>query len=150
MAKKIILIVVGIIIIGGVFFYAGTKYSTNKNLTNSRAGFANLSDSQQQRFQQMSGTTQGTRIGNGRGIGSGLNSGEILSKDNDSITIKLRDGGSKIILFSTSTIITKFTTGTLNDLVVGKNISANGTQNSDDSITASSLQLISASSTFGF
>jgi hypothetical protein len=150
MIKKIIAIAVGVIIVGGVSFYAGMKYLTSKNLTNSRAGFGNLSAGQQQRFQQMGGATQGTRAVGNRGINGGLNSGEILSKDNDSITIKLRDGGSKTVLFSTSTTIMKFSTGTLSDLVVGKNISANGTQNSDGSITAISLQLMPASSTFGF
>ncbi len=147
--KKIIVIIVGVAIVGGLSFYAGMKYSANKQ---SQSGFGNLTAEQrQQRFQQMGGNGAGRVLGTGAGqAGGGFVSGEILSKDNNSATIKLRDGGSKIILFSTSTAITKFVTSTSKDLGVGKNIMVNGEQNTDGSITAKSIQLTPVTSTVRF
>lgn len=71
----------------------------------------------------------------------GMVGGEIVSKDGQSLSIKLKDGGSRIILFSTSTAITKGTQGSLDDLAVGSQVMAVGTQNKDGSITAKTIQL---------
>ena len=67
--------------------------------------------------------------------------GEIIAKDDTSITVKLRDGGSKIIFYSSSSEIGKFTDGTIEDLIIGKNITINGKANPDGSITAQSIQI---------
>jgi len=69
-------------------------------------------------------------------------SGEIISMDDKSITIKLTDGGSKIIFLSDTTSIGKMTEGTIADLEVGKKITTSGTANNDGSITAKSIQIL--------
>lgn len=71
----------------------------------------------------------------------GFISGEIVNKDDKSITVKAQDGSSRFIFFSQITKIVKSTDATLADLEVGKEITANGTPNSDGSITAQSIQL---------
>jgi hypothetical protein len=131
MNKLIVSVIAVAVVVGGGSFYGGMKYAENKAVSD-----------RQQRIQQFGGSGMGFRNGgSGNRTAGGFASGEILSKDDKSITIKMRDGGSKIIFFSDTTEIGKFVNGTSSDLEVGKNVSINGTANSDGSITAQSIQL---------
>lgn len=153
--KKLLPIFIAIILaVGGGAFYGGTKYAESKSPRGrfSQADFQNLQnlspEERQQRLQQMgmAGMNfQGSKLGANRG---NFVSGEIISKDDKSITIKLSganqqdgQGGSKIIFYSDTTEIGKFVNGVSSDLETGKNVSVNGTANSDGSITARSIQL---------
>lgn len=75
-----------------------------------------------------------------RGMGRPV-SGEIISSDDKSITVKLQDGSSKIVLFSDKTTINKASEGSKDDLKTGEKVVAYGTENSDGSITAANIQL---------
>lgn len=77
---------------------------------------------------------------NRNGLG-GFSSGEIISKDENGITLKLQNGGSQIVIISSDTSINKQTSGSKDDLVIGTKITVNGTQNTDKSITAKSIQI---------
>jgi len=74
---------------------------------------------------------------------SGFNQvrGTILSKDEKSITVKLQDESSKIVLFTDSTLINKTEVGTKDDLKEGEEISVFGQTNSDGSVTADNIQV---------
>lgn len=150
--KKLLPIIIAIIIIGGGVFYSGMKYAQN----NSPAGgpqefargnfeeFRNLSSQErQERFEQMSSAgmigMRGTRSGSG--TGSSFTNGEIISKDESSITVKLPDSGSKIVFYSDSTEVGKFTSGSSDDFEIGKSVMVNGKANEDGSITAQSIQI---------
>jgi len=131
--KKIITIIIAVtIIVGSGAFYGGIKYaqSTRQNLIPRN----NLNG------QEFNGNINDIRLRQ-RFNNQGLAIGEIISKDDKSITLKLRNGGSKIIFLADSTEITKSTKGTLDDLENGKNVVVNGTTNSDGSITAQIIQL---------
>lgn len=133
MAKKILPIVIVVILVGVGAFYGGMKYDQSKAAANLSANFQN---------RQMAGSGTGSRNGTfGNRSGGGFVTGEIISKDDKSITVKLQDGGSKIIFYSDSTELDKFVSGTPNDLEVDKTIIVNGKANSDGSITAQSIQL---------
>jgi hypothetical protein len=143
MTKKLlsIFIVIVLIIAGGAFF-AGMKYGQGKGSGSfSRAGFQNPSSEERQQRIQQAGTAGGFRTMGGNNRGNGFISGEIISKDDASITVKLPDGGSKIVFFSEATDITKSAEGTSGDLTTGEAVMVSGTSNSDGSITANLIQL---------
>lgn len=81
--------------------------------------FQNLSEEERQQI------SQGKAGEMGRGTNFGL-SGEVIAKDEQSLTLKMQDGGSKIVFFSDSTQISKTTEGSINDVEVGKTLSVGG------------------------
>jgi hypothetical protein len=140
MKKNILMIIAIIIIVGGGAFYGGIKYAEAKNKTGNNQpngqNFGNLTPEQRQQFANRAGGRTGNTAQQG-----GFTSGQIISQDAKSITIKLRDGGSKIIFISDKTEISKFAAGTASDLAVDVNVSVNGSANSDGSITAQTVQI---------
>ncbi len=129
MNKIITKIVIVAMIVGGAGFYGGTLYGKNSS-ANSRTG-------------NRQGAGLGANAGNFRGQNAdrGFVSGEIMSKDDKSITVKLQTGGSKIVLYSGTTKIMKSVDGTTSDLTNGEQITVTGAQNQDGSVTAQSIQL---------
>ncbi|MEW6572407.1 MAG: hypothetical protein AB1374_02070 [Bacillota bacterium] len=67
--------------------------------------------------------------------------GEIIEKDEKSITIKLDDGSSKIVLLPDSTEFRKTTSGSQDDLKEGERVFVVGNENSDGSVTANMVQI---------
>ena len=121
---KILITLVAIaIVVGGGAFYGGIKYS----------------ESIRQGLRSGMGGGQSGQFGNRNG--GNFISGEIISKDDKSVTIKLRDNGSKIVFYSDTTEISKFVDGNSNDLEISKNISVNGETSQDGSVTAQSIQI---------
>ncbi len=138
--KKIVLIIVGIIVLVGVF-YAGMSYGKSSSSVASSVTGAGI-------FTGQFGANRGV----GRAAGGGLINGKIISKDADSITIQIMNinptsattatqSGSKIVFLDTSTPITKTTFGTISDLITGKEVLVTGTTNTDGSVTANSIQI---------
>lgn len=67
--------------------------------------------------------------------------GEILKQDEKSITVKLNNGGSKIVLVTDKTEINKASQATKTDLKIEEKVSLFGTENTDGSVTAQNIQL---------
>jgi len=129
--KNLIIVIVGIVALaigGGAGFFAGTKYQQSK-VSSQRQQFAN--GNFQREMMGRSGNVQGE---------SAIR-GEVISKDNNSITIKMQDNSTKIVVLSSSTTISKSTQGSADDITQGENVMAFGTTNSDGSITAQSVQI---------
>ncbi len=126
--------VIALVLVGGGSFYGGMKYQTSKTPTvASRAGV----------FANGAGGRMGGLPGRGMGgaNGAGFLAGEVVSKDASSLTLKLSDGGSKIVLYTSSTRIGKTTEGTINDLTNGTTVTVNGTANQGGSVTADMIQI---------
>lgn len=68
-------------------------------------------------------------------------SGEVISADANSITVKSQDGSSKIVILSGSTKFVKTAEVAKNDITKGIQVGVFGTENTDGSITATNIQI---------
>lgn len=100
--------------------------------------FVGMQFSNYQRQQSRTGQF-GTRNGNFRNRPGVI--GEIISLDNNSATVKMQDGSTKIVILSSSTSFVKTSEASKTDLKVGDRIGAFGTENSDGTLTAVNVQL---------
>ncbi len=135
MNKKILGAVVLVVAIAGGSFYGGMVYSESKTPAGRNGTPAG---------QFGAGVAGANRVGSRTG---GFTAGQILSKDATSITIKMQDGSTKIILIGSSTQVMKTADGSLDDLATGTNVTVTGSANSDGSITAQSVQIRPTGST---
>lgn len=127
MKNKNIFLVLGLLIlVGAGAFYGGMKYQEGQPSTFSRQGGVGGA---------------GARQGQGNRTGFRPVNGEIISADEKTITVKLQDGSSKIVLFSDKTTINKADVATKTDLKAGAKVAVFGTTNSDGSVTAQNIQL---------
>lgn len=83
--------------------------------------------------------------GNSNGMqgmrGGNMTSGEVTSMDDKSMTVKMSDGSSKIVLLSESTTYSMSESTTKDKVTVGSKVAAFGTSTNDGSLTASSIEL---------
>ena len=132
--KKIGLRIAGGLVLIALSFFIGMKYANAKN--------AKVVANRTSQFAQAGLGGQGRAgVARGSSAGGGFTTGDILSVDDKSITVKLQSGGSKIVLFSPTTEIVKSVLGTQSDMVVGKSVSVVGQTNTDGSVTAQSITL---------
>ncbi|HRZ29723.1 MAG TPA: hypothetical protein P5052_03135 [Candidatus Paceibacterota bacterium] len=68
--------------------------------------------------------------------------GEIIEKNENSLTVKLKDNGSKIVVISNTTELYKTVSASFDDLTIGNNIMITGASNNDNSIIAESIRLV--------
>lgn len=123
--NQILMTIILAIVLGGIGFFAGMKYQESKSPVPGR---------------QFSG-----RFG-GANSRAGLNGmrpviGEVTSVDDKSITVKMADGSSKIVILPDGVKISKTETGTKADLKQGVKVGVFGTSNPDGSVTAQNIQL---------
>lgn len=138
--KNLITYLILIIIAGGGGFYGGTIYQKNKLTSNPQELFQAMR--QNGGFSQNQNNNQNSNRPTGRMFGDGGQvTGEITSVDDKSITVKMQDGSSKIVILSDKTSINKATEAAKTDLKVGEKVSAFGITNSDGSVTAQNIQL---------
>jgi len=129
MNKNLIITIVIAVLVGGVGFFAGMKYQQSKQRAFSRQLFPGAGQTGER--QGVGVNRQGFRAVNG----------EIISADEKSITVKLPDGSSKIVIVSESTQINKAEQASKEDLKVGEKVAVFGQGNSDGSFTAQNIQI---------
>jgi hypothetical protein len=141
MQKKNFINLAVLVIVAGGMFYGGMIYGTNK------AGRTKLQIGQEQgRGDGIAlgvGGGQGRiqRPGGGNNVNGGFSNGQILSKDDTSITIKNREGGSKVIYYSDATTVGKTVSGAISDLAVGQDVLVTGKGGTDGAFVAENIQI---------
>ena len=105
-------------------FYCGMKYQQGKTSQFTRGNVPH-------NVKQVGQKTDGANVVRG----------EIIKKDEESITIKLNDDSSKLVLISQNTTVNKAEQGSADDLIEGQQVMVFGKDNSDGSVTASQIQL---------
>jgi hypothetical protein len=129
----LITVIATLLIAGGGGFFAGIKYEQTKVPSFARRFTTNgQSGGQNAQFFQRGDVNR-----------NGINvvRGEISSNDNGTLTVKLPDNSSKIIILSDSTQINKAETGSKDDLTQGTQVVVTGQTNSDGSVTAQNIQV---------
>lgn len=91
---------------------------------------------------------RGTQGGGMRGgAQGGFVNGEVAAMDETSMTIKMRDGSSKIVFYGKESVsVQKSVAGALSDIGTGTTVIITGKPNSDGSVTAESVQIRPAGS----
>jgi len=132
MMKKTWVMVLVCVVIAAAFFLVGMTYGKSTAVP---AGFGNRAGA------FASGTRQFAGRGGAAGGAGGFVAGQVTAKDATSITLQLPNGNSEVIFYSSSTQVTKPAPASINDLAPGTNVMIGGTQNSDGSLTAESIQV---------
>jgi len=122
MKKNYLVAIIAIVLVGAGAFFGGIKYQQSKQSFPSRSMGLGLRNS---------GNRSSFRPING----------EIINVDDKSITVKLQDGSSRIVLLSDNTKISKAQNASKSDLSMGEKVMVFGAENSDGSITAANIQL---------
>ena len=129
MKISLLFTVISVVIVGVLSFFGGMKFQESKFPGSSRPFTGRFGD----------GNATGSQQNRGRP--GGQVTGEVISNDDKSITVRLQDGSSKIVLFSGSTSINKSAQGSTGDLKVGEQVAVFGSNNTDGTVTAQNIQL---------
>ncbi|HSX09550.1 MAG TPA: hypothetical protein VLF93_05320 [Candidatus Saccharimonadales bacterium] len=135
---KAVYVIILVIVFAAAGFYGGMTYQKSQRLN-----FAVGANGGNAAFNGAGGGRFGNRGMGFQGGASAMRpiSGQIVSSGNNTITVKLSDGSSKIVDISNSTMINKSTKGSSSDLTSGQQVTAFGTTNSDGSITAQAVNV---------
>ena len=134
MNKKMIILGAITLVIGMGIGYAGAYAFHLTSAQNARGTFSAASGNA---FNGMRAGLSGQE----GAAGNGMLSGTVAKEDSGSITLNTRDGSSHVVLVTPATTVQKSVNGTLSDVAVGATIIVTGTDNSDGSVSASSIQL---------
>jgi len=118
--KKTLVIVLALLIIAGGAFFIGAKYEKSK-----LAKLGLLKNNKNEICQL-----------------AVLVKGEIVSKSDTSLEIKTKNGQTQQFLISALTKMSKKSTGSVADLVIGQQIEVKGLKNTDGSFSAQTIKQI--------
>lgn len=136
MKNNLLVTTIVAVIVGGLGFFGGIQYQkVNANPARPGGQFQQL-DNGQNRPAGLTGR-------NGTATRGGVSpvSGEILSIDDKSITVKSQDGSNKIVVYADSTNINKSSEGSFADLQVGEEVMVIGTEDANGTVTAQTISV---------
>lgn len=131
--NQIIILVFVALIAAGTGFFGGMKYQQGR-----RKQFTQFAGGQGRMF-----AANGGRDDQNGMPRSGFRpiTGQIIAADAQSVTVKLPDGSSKLVLMTGSTTINQTVKATKDDLKNGLTVAVFSTENSDGSVTATDVQI---------
>lgn len=127
------------LVVGAVAFFGGMKYQQTRSVAFGFGGQRGIAANGARGAQGMMGNRQGFQPV----------AGEITANDGKTMTVKMIDGSSKLVILSDTTSVSKTSDGSKDDLSVGAKVAVFGTANSDGSVTAQNVQLNPAARMFG-
>lgn len=135
----IVACVISAALAGGVGYKVGTsnfafgRFSNSNEKLGGRGGMMQVNSNI--RGQNTNSAGQGTM---GRG---GALTGEVSAKDGKTLTLKLTDGSSRIVILSDTTTYRAAVESSLDKVEVGTNVAAFGTISTDGSTVATSIEI---------
>lgn len=155
--KAFVILLLGVIILGGAFgggFVGGMMVGgTQKTESSEERLTGSTQDLQHQPFSQQSGDDlrqqflqrfQGQDVAGRAGAGFGGRTslrGNIESLDGNTVTVNTSQG-PLLATIGEETVITRFAEATLNELVVGMNVTVTGAPSEDGAVKAISIMVI--------
>jgi hypothetical protein len=132
--NTIILVVILLLVVGGGSFATGYKVAEGKNVIGNfaRNGTGQMIGRGDRNVQNQ----QGNMMRGNRQI-----AGEIIALDDKTMTVKMVDGSSKIVLLSSTMTISKSVDAPKTELKVGSKVAVFGAQNPDGSQTATTIEI---------
>lgn len=126
--QTIIITILLLVVTAGGSFFAGMKYDQSRRSTFTRqVGNGALGQ-------------RGGMMGGNKTVSRPV-TGSIISSDQNTITVKLFDGSSRIVLLTDKTTINKAAEGTKDDLKTGETVAVMGIDGTDGTVTAQNIQL---------
>lgn len=132
--KSLIITVVACVVVGAAAFFGGIQYQKMQRTQFSASGATG-------RFARASGAPGQN--------GAAPVRGQIISADSTSITVKMQDGSSKIVVLPGNVNVMESTTASKQALTQGQTVMVFGTTNSDGSVTAQNVQINPQAGGFG-
>ncbi|MDB5189974.1 MAG: hypothetical protein JWN49_300 [Parcubacteria group bacterium] len=128
-----------LVVVAGVAFYGGMAYAKGGSNAGTQARAGQFGGAQSATGAGRTGARNGV-FGGVAGMG-GATFGQVIAKDDKSITVKLATGGSKIVFITPTTPVSKDVSGSLADVAVGTQVTVAGSANADGSISAQSVRI---------
>ncbi len=134
MNKSIIISISVAVVALGIGFFGGMQYQAGKEGASGTRGAY---------FMRRGGAGGQFRLGIDGQTGKTFRPvrGQVLSTGNNTITVKLANGSSKIIVLAGSTTFQKSSTASVSDIKQGDTVMVVGQQNSDGSVTANNVDI---------
>ena len=132
--KKHIICLLIVIAVGVASFFGGSYYQKKQG----PAGFSNGKNFPGGTMGGPNGMANGSKA---NGSASRPTNGEITKIDGDSYTVKTNDGSTKVVIINSSTAVNEMSQTSKDKLQIGTKVMVSGTENSDKSVTAKTIEI---------
>ena len=127
--NNLILVIVIAVVVGGLAFWGGAQYQ-KRQIGNFRSDQPVNIRGQLKEMPERNGTQLGRAV-----------NGEIISVEDETITIKTQEDDTRIVIFSDSTRINKTNEGSIADLQIGEQVMVVGAEDTSGAVTAQNISI---------